>query len=73
MIAHHHRLRGFLQLLELLRLIRYAVGDFLQMAGDVGDLHSERTNAVGQLRDQAITTPNLRPVLFGMFHFWRSR
>src|SRR6202012_2067360 len=51
-ISGHHRLRGLLQLLELGRLVRDPRRHFLEVAGDVGHLDPQGTDAPCQLGDQ---------------------
>jgi hypothetical protein len=38
--------------MEPFRLVRDAVGDFLDVAGDVSEFHAEAADAVGELIDQ---------------------
>ena len=54
-VARDHGLGRLMQLLELRSLPRDTRGEVLEMAGDVGDLDTQRAEATRQLLDQAIT------------------
>ncbi|MEY9105085.1 hypothetical protein ABH999_001281 [Bradyrhizobium yuanmingense] len=52
-VGRDHRLGRLLQMVKPFRLARDAVGDVLDVAGDVGELDAETADAVGELVDQA--------------------
>ena len=53
-IGGDHRLCGLLQMSEALGLGGYAMGDFLHIAGDVGELDPEAADLVRKLIDQPL-------------------
>ncbi len=55
-IGRYHRLGGLLQMCKPLGLAGNATGDFLQIAGDVGEFDAEAADAVGELIDQPFAT-----------------
>ena len=61
-IGGDHGLGGLLQMAEPLRLTGDAAGDFLQIAGDVGELDAEAADAVGELIDQPLAVRRRRHV-----------
>ncbi len=66
MVGGDHRLGGLLQMAETVRLARYAVGDFLDVTGDIGELDAEAADPVGELIDQPVAVR--APMLFGLRH-----
>jgi len=52
-VSRHHGLGGLLQLPELFRLARDPVGHVLEVAGNIGGLHPQRSDPVGEIADQA--------------------
>jgi len=64
-IARHHGLCRPLQFLELGGLLRHAAGDFIQMAGDVGDFGTQTANARCKRADQ-LSAIDGRRVGFGL-------
>src|SRR5579883_748299 len=65
MVGGDHGLRGLLQLAEPLGLVGDAAGHLLDIAGDVGQLHAQAADAVGELVDQ----PFAGRLGAGRFHF----
>jgi hypothetical protein len=52
-VGRDHRLGRLLQVVEPVRLVRDAACDLLDVAGDIGKLHAEPADAVGELVNQS--------------------
>jgi hypothetical protein len=64
MVGGDHLLGGLLQMAKTVRLARYAVGDVLHVARDVGELDAKAADLVGKLIDQPVA--GRRHMLFGL-------
>ena len=65
-VGGDHLLGGLLQMTETVRLARYTVGDFLDVARDIGKLDAEAADLVGELVDQPVAGRGY--MLFSLHH-----